>query len=178
MDRRSPSSAALAAAPGVKAVVLADTHIRRGSRRQLSARAYAHLESADVVLHAGDVLIQELLDELAGFAPVLAVLGNNDAELVGALPEDRLAVLAGVPVAMVHDSGPRPGRAGRLRRQFPGADVAVFGHSHAPLIEPGLGGQLLVNPGSPTERRAQPHHTLATLELREGAVADCQLHVV
>jgi putative phosphoesterase len=151
-------------------VVLSDTHVRRGSGRRLPDAAYDELRRADVVLHAGDVVARELLAELAAFAPVHAVLGNNDHELVGELPEARELTIGGVRVAMVHDSGPRAGRAARLRRRFPEADVVVFGHSHEPQCEEGEGGQLLVNPGSPTERRLQPAHTLAVLDLHDGRV--------
>jgi len=159
-------------------VVLADTHIRRGGTRKLPDAAYAHLEAADVILHAGDVLVGEVLDELGGFAPVHAVLGNNDAELVGVLPETRSLTLDGVRIAMVHDSGPAQGRAGRMHRRFPDADVVVFGHSHVPWHDAGVDGQLLFNPGSPTERRAQPHHTLGVLDLHGGRVADARIHVL
>jgi putative phosphoesterase len=144
-------------------VVLSDTHIRRGGSRRLPAAAYAALEEADLILHAGDVVCADLLDELAGFAPTLAVLGNNDAELFGRLPEERLVPVEGVTIAMVHDSGPRKGRESRLRRRFPTADVVVFGHSHDPIDGPGLDGQWLMNPGSPTERRRQPVHTIGRL---------------
>ena len=147
-------------------VVLADTHIRRGGARPLPDAAYAHLEQADVILHAGDILVAEVLDELGGFAPVHAVLGNNDAELFGVLPETRSLEIDGVRIAMVHDSGPAQGRASRMRRRFPDADVVVFGHSHIPWDDSGVDGQLLFNPGSPTERRSQPHRTLGTLDIR------------
>jgi putative phosphoesterase len=138
---------------------------------------YSALESADVILHAGDVLIGELLDELSGFAPVHAVLGNNDHELVGVLPETTSVELAGVRVALVHDGGPTAGREGRLARRFPDAEVVVFGHSHPPLAASGLGGQRLFNPGSPTERRAQPHRTFGLLDLDDGRITGCRVVV-
>ncbi len=159
-------------------VVVSDTHIRRGSKRRLPDSAYAHLEDADLILHAGDIVVSDVLDELGGFAPVHAVLGNNDAELVGLLPETRLLKIEGVRVAMVHDSGPSSGRAGRMKRRFPEADVVVFGHSHIPWDQEGVDGQLLFNPGSPTERRAQPHHTLGTLDVEDGQVLHHVIHVV
>ena len=159
-------------------VVLADTHIRRGSKRRLPDAAYGHLETADLVLHAGDILVGDVLDELRGFAPVHAVLGNNDAELVGLLPETRVLDVDGVRVGMIHDSGPAHGRAGRLRRRFPDADVVVFGHSHIPWDTEGVDGQVLFNPGSPTERRAQPHRTVGTLDLDRGRVVGRGIHVV
>jgi putative phosphoesterase len=159
-------------------VALADTHIRRNGKRRLPDAAYEHLDAADVILHAGDILVGEVLEELRGFAPVHAVLGNNDAELVGLLPETVSLVLGGVRVAMIHDSGQAQGRAGRLRRRFPEADVVVFGHSHIPWHDAGVDGQLLLNPGSPTERRAQPHHTIGTLDLDDGRVLSSAIHIL
>ncbi len=159
-------------------VVLADTHIRRGSTRRLPDAVYAHLERADLILHAGDVVVDDVLDELGRFATVHAVLGNNDVELVGRLPETRMLDLEGVRLAMVHDSGPSTGRAGRLRRRFPDADVVVFGHSHIPADTEGLDGQILFNPGSPTERRAQPHRTVGILDLDGGRVVARRIHQV
>lgn len=162
-----------------KVVVLADTHIRRGSRRRLPDAAYEQLAGADMVLHAGDVLVLDLLHELEGFAPTFAVLGNNDApELAAVLPEQRVLDVDGVRIGMVHDSGPRAGREGRLHRRFPGADVVVFGHSHVPVNARGIGDQWLMNPGSPTERRAQPHHTIGVLELGDGRVLDHRIVAV
>lgn len=159
-------------------VVVSDTHIRRGGARRLPGAAYAHLDRAGVILHAGDIVTGEVLDELGGFAPVHAVLGNNDHELVGLLPEVRELDLAGVRVAMVHDSGPAAGRDRRMRRKFPDAGVVVFGHSHIPWLAAGVGGQLLLNPGSPTERRRQPVHTLATMDLDGGEVVSAAIHEV
>ena len=149
-------------------VVLSDTHIRQGSTRHLPRAVYAALEEADLVLHAGDVVTGAVLEELAGFASTLAVLGNNDTELVGELPEERLFTIDGLRIAMVHDSGARKGREARLQRRFPTADLVVFGHSHIPIDAAGLDGQRLFNPGSPTERRGQPVHTFGRLRIRDG----------
>jgi uncharacterized protein len=154
----------------VRAVVLADTHIRRGSRRRLPDAVYASLDGADAILHAGDVLVEDLLDELSGFAPVSAVLGNNDHELAGTLPDWRVLDLAGVRIGMIHDSGPWKGRAARLARRFPDCAAVVFGHSHIPCDEVGLAGQRLFNPGSPTERRTQAHPSFGLLELDDGHI--------
>jgi putative phosphoesterase len=128
---------------------------------------------ADVILHAGDVVTVEVLDELRRFAPIHAVLGNNDVpHLAGRLPETVSIELAGVAVAMVHDSGPSAGRARRLRRGFPDADVVVFGHSHIPVNDLGEGDQVLFNPGSPTQRRRQPERTFGVLELDDGRIIE------
>lgn len=155
-----------------RVVVLADTHLRRGWNRRLPDAVYDHLASADVVLHAGDVVIPELLHELSGFGPVHAVLGNNDTELVGSLPETLEVDVDGVRIAMIHDSGARIGRERRLHARFPQADVVVFGHSHEPLDALGEGGQRLFNPGSPTERRRAPTKTIGLLDVAGGRIVD------
>jgi uncharacterized protein len=149
-------------------VVLADTHVTRGGARRIPDAAYAHLDAADAIWHAGDVLVPELLDELAGFAPVEAVLGNNDAELVGILPERIEETVDGVRIAMVHDSGATAGRERRMRRWFPEADLVIFGHSHQPVDAEGVDGQRLLNPGSATQRRRAPTHTLAVVTCDDG----------
>jgi uncharacterized protein len=155
----------------VRVVVIADTHLRRSwPNRRLPTAARRELATADVILHAGDITQAEHLEELATYAPVHAVLGNNDPELIGVLPETLELELAGVRVAMIHDSGPARGRDARLHARFPAADVVVFGHSHIPWNAEGLDGQLLFNPGSPTERRRQPHRTIGLLELGGGRV--------
>jgi putative phosphoesterase len=157
---------------------VADTHLKRGWSRRLPDRAVAELAASDVILHAGDLVIPEVLDQLRELAPVHAVLGNNDTELVGALEEEVRLDLEGVRVAMVHDSGPRAGREARLARRFPGADVVVFGHSHIPWDAAGADGQWLLNPGSPTERRRQPHRTMATMDLADGRLVGTRIVVV
>ena len=155
-------------------LVLSDTHIGPSRpNRHLPDRVYELLGQADAVLHAGDVTSPELLHELGGFAPVHAVLGNNDVDLQ--LPERLEVELAGVRVAMVHDSGPRTGRPERLRGWFPAADVVVFGHSHLPWREVDAGGQLHLNPGSPTERRMAPTRTVGRLELASGEVRAAEI---
>jgi uncharacterized protein len=161
---------------GIRVVVLADTHIRAGSSRRVPDAVCTALERADLVLHAGDLLVPEVLDELRRFAPVHAVSGNNDVpELASALPEQVVLDLEGVRVAMVHDSGASKGRPARMRRWFPDADVVVFGHSHIPINEPGVDGQLLFNPGSTTERRRQAHHSYGELDLRNGEIVRAEI---
>src|SRR3954469_6923435 len=132
----------------MRIVVLADTHIRAGGKRRLPDAVYRSLEGADLVLHAGDLLVPEVLEDLRRFAPVHAVLGNNDvAELASVLPERVELDVEGVRIAMVHESGARAGREGRMRRWFPDADLVVFGHSHIPMALDGVDGQRLLNPG-------------------------------
>ncbi len=151
-------------------VVLADTHMGVRGRRRLPAVVVEELRRCDAVLHAGDIVVGAVLDELRTYAPTWAVLGNNDRELVGALPETRQLDVDGVAVAMIHDSGPATGRAARLHRRFPEADVVVFGHSHIPWDQEGVGGQVLFNPGSAIERRRQPACTYGILEVDGGRI--------
>lgn len=160
----------------MRVVALSDTHAPRFWKRCPPAVA-RHLEGADLVLHAGDVCRAEVLDELAAFAPVRVVLGNNDGPDVAAwgAPETLDLVLDGLRVSMVHDSGPASGRLARLRRRFPGADLVVFGHSHIPWDQSG-DGLRVVNPGSPTDRRRQPSGTLATLDIDDGRLLDVTIH--
>ena len=159
-------------------LVLADTHLRRDwPNRELPGRVTDLLQRADVVLHAGDVLEPEHLEHLRRHAPLHVVRGNNDREL-HEVPERLEVTLAGVRVGMVHDSGPARGRGARLHAMFPDADVVVFGHSHIPWNERGLEGQLLFNPGSPTERRRQPHRTAGWLVLDDGRVEEATVVVL
>ena len=151
--------------------MLADTHLG-ADLGKLPSEAWDELDRVDVVLHAGDVLTQHLLDALGRRAPVHAVLGNNDRELVGRLPDRLDLELGGVRVGMVHDSGARAGREARMRRWFPRAQLVVFGHSHEPVDAEGLDGQRLFNPGSAVQRRRQPHRTIGLLELAGGEVTD------
>ena len=132
-------------------------------------------DAADLILHAGDVTDQEVLDALGERAPTFAVWGNNDHDLSDVLPLDLTLERAGVLMAMVHDSGPKAGRGSRMARRFPEADVVIFGHSHQPVAEQSSHGQLLFNPGSPTQRRRQPVHTVGWLELRGSAVVQAEI---
>ena len=163
----------------LKVVVIAATHLKRGwPNRVLPGAALRVLRTADVVLHAGDITQADHLEQLAGLAPVHAVLGNNDRELIGALPETLELTLEGVRIGMIHDSGPARGRAERLHARFPDADLVVFGHSHIPWDEAGVDGQRLFNPGSPTERRRMPHRTIGVLDVADGRVTDLRVEVV
>lgn len=158
-----------------RVLVLADTHLRRDwPNRRLPERVRDLCGEADAILHAGDVLEAVHLEDLARYAPVHAVRGNNDRTLED-VPEQLEVDIAGVRIGMIHDSGPAEGRAERLHSRFPEADVVVFGHSHIPWNATGVGGQLLFNPGSPTERRRQPHPTAGILELGDGRVRDARI---
>ena len=150
------------------AAVIADTHVPRRART-LPGGVIPHLERANLILHAGDLMDPTLLEELANCAPTRAVRGNLDPPEAG-LPETLEFEFGGARVAMIHDSGQKKGRRGRMRRRFPEARIVVFGHSHIPWLED-EDGLLLLNPGSPTDRRRQPEHTFALLRAERGEVA-------
>ncbi len=158
--------------------MLSDTHSPRHWKRCPPTVAAA-LEGVDLIVHGGDVCLVETLDELASFAPVLAVRGNNDGDDVAAwgAPDVLETELAGLPVAMLHDSGPAAGRAKRLRRRFPDAALVLFGHSHIPWNEL-HDGQRAFNPGSPTDRRRQPSGTMGALVIESGELVSARIFPV
>jgi uncharacterized protein len=154
----------------LRIALIADTHLPRGGRR-LPQRCIEEIEAADLLLHAGDLSTADVLAELESIGPPLrAVHGNIDSpELVERLPAELSLELEGVKVSMLHDAGPTKGRLDRMRARFPEADVVVFGHSHLPLHEKTAGFQLF-NPGSPTERRTAPAHTMGIAEVSRGQI--------
>ncbi len=154
----------------VRALVVADTHLTGDTLDRMPDEVWDMADAADVVVHAGDLLDADVLAAFAARATVHAVLGNNDRALVDVLPETLELDLGDVAVAVIHDSGPTAGRHPRMARRFPDAEVVVFGHSHAPTVEREGDGPLLVNPGSPVQRRRQPIHTVAWLHLAPGGV--------
>jgi uncharacterized protein len=159
----------------VRVVVLSDTHAPRRWKSCPPAVA-AQLRIADLILHAGDVCTASVLDELAEYAPVTAVVGNNDGPDVAAWGAAETAELAveGLRVAMIHDSGQAAGRLARMRARFPESDLVVFGHSHIPM-DVAADGFRIFNPGSPTDRRRQPHGTLGVLHVADGTLLDADI---
>ena len=104
------------------------------------------------------------------------VLGNNDGPEVAAwgAPEPLELELDGLRVGMIHDAGPKDGRLARMRRRFPTADLVIFGHSHIPL-DAADDRLRILNPGSPTDKRRQPHRTLAELIVTDGRLAAARI---
>ncbi len=151
--------------------IIADTHLPRG-RRRLPKDCVNRLQRADLIIHAGDLIGAEILRELESYGEVAAVHGNVDDEHVrAAVPATRRVSVDGVVIAVTHDAGPRAGRLARMRRRFPEADAVVFGHSHLPLHERAPDGFQIFNPGSPTERRRAPAHTMGVATVRGGKVS-------
>jgi uncharacterized protein len=162
----------------MRLVITADTHVPTRAR-DLPAQLWAAIDAADVVVHAGDWVDESLVDSLAARAGhLVAVFGNNDPPAIRArLPEVARVTLAGVRLAVVHETGPAAGREARCERLVADAyasgptqlradcDVLVFGHSHIPWDSVTPNGLRLLNPGSPTDRRRQPYATFLTAEI-------------
>jgi uncharacterized protein len=145
----------------LKVAVIADTHLPRGSRA-LPAACVERMRRADLIVHAGDFVARSAYEELLGLGPAVAAVHGNqdDAELRALLPPERVVEAGGARIGLVHDAGPARGRLERMRRRFPDCDAVVFGHSHIPLHEAAHDGFQIFNPGSPTDRRRQPEHTM------------------
>ncbi|HUJ54793.1 MAG TPA: metallophosphoesterase family protein [Gaiellaceae bacterium] len=150
--------------------VISDTHLPRGTRA-LPAACLDRLRAADLILHAGDLVALPVLDELRALGPpVHAVHGNmDDAELRSLLPRSKVVEAGGARIGIVHDPGPRAGREERLAGRFPDCDAVVYGHTHEPDVTR-AGTVWILNPGSPTERRRAPTHTMLVLELDDGEI--------
>ncbi|WP_244962929.1 metallophosphoesterase family protein [Nocardioides dongkuii] len=161
----------------VRIVIMADTHVPKRAR-DLPPQLWAAVESADVVLHAGDWVDVSLLDVLeARSARLVACWGNNDGRaLRDRLPEVARVALGGVRFAVVHETGDAKGREARCSAAYDDVDVLVFGHSHIPWDTVTATGLRLLNPGSPTDRRRQPACTYLTATAAEGALTDVVLH--
>ena len=151
----------------MRVAVIADTHMPRGGRR-LPEVCVEQLRAADLILHAGDVVAEEVFEELCGLGPpVQAVHGNmDDAALHERLPETLVAQAGELNLGMTHDPGPRSGREERLAAQFPVCAAVIYGHTHEPQVAR-VGESWILNPGSPTERRRAPSHTMLVLEVTE-----------
>jgi len=125
------------------------------------------LGGADLVLHGGDFVSAQFLKELRKLGPpVEGVCGNMDEPaLKAALPRQRVVEVDGVRIGMVHDAGPRVGREARLAARFADCEAVVYGHTHVPQVDR-FQHLWVLNPGSPTERRSAPVHSMLVLRVR------------
>ncbi|MGI8433401.1 MAG: metallophosphoesterase family protein [Nocardioidaceae bacterium] len=158
-------------------LMIADTHVPKRAR-DLPAALWRAVDSADVVLHAGDWVVVDFIDQLERRCRrLVGCYGNNDGpELRRRLPEVARITLGGVRFAVIHETGPAAGRERRCAQQFPDVDVLVFGHSHIPWDSTTGSGLRLLNPGSPTDRRRQPFCTFLTARVSGGRLYDVELH--
>jgi hypothetical protein len=154
----------------VLVAAISDTHLPRGSRR-IPDSCLERLRSADLILHGGDLSTLSVLAALEALGPpVHAVYGNADEPAVRELlPKELVVEAGGARIGMAHVPGPAAGHQERLVRRFPGCDAVVYGHTHIPEVERHEGVWIL-NPGSPTERRKAPAHTMLVLEIEAGEI--------
>ena len=150
--------------------IISDTHMPRGDRA-IPASCLQRCREADLILHAGDLVDISVLRTLHALGPpVHAICGNVDNASTRAILPARLELeLEGVRVGMTHVPGPRDGRLARLRRAFPSCQAVVFGHTHMPEHAEEEGFQIF-NPGSPTERRRAPAHTMGLARIDAGRI--------
>ena len=160
-------------------LLISDTHVPKRAR-DLEPSVWNAIEAADVVIHAGDWVDVSMLDALeARSRRLIGVWGNNDgAELRARLPEIARVVIDGVRIAVIHETGDAKGREARAVEKFTDTDVLVFGHSHIPWDSVTPGGLRLLNPGSPTDRRRQPHRTYLTATISDGQLRDVVLREI
>ena len=158
-------------------LLLADTHVPKRAR-DLPAEVWQAVAEADLVVHAGDWVDVRLLDELeARSRRLVACYGNNDhGVLRERLPEVARVEVEGLRIGVVHETGPSAGREERASGAYVDLDVLVFGHSHIPWDTTTASGLRLLNPGSPTDRRRQPHCTYLTAVAEDGGLRDVTLH--
>ncbi|MFI8347976.1 metallophosphoesterase family protein [Streptomyces sp. NPDC085596] len=163
----------------MRLLLMSDTHLPKRAKR-LPDRLLAELPHADVVFHAGDWVDTATLDLLESHSRrLIGVYGNNDGpDLRARLPEVAYAELGGLRFGVVHETGQATGREARCAARFPGLDVLVFGHSHIPWDTTAPGGLRLLNPGTPTDRRRQPHATYMTATVADGALTDVTTHTL
>jgi putative phosphoesterase len=152
--------------------IISDTHLPRGSR-SLPSECVSRLRAADLIIHAGDLAARSVLDQLRELGEVAAVHGNVDEATVRTLLPERLDLAIGdVRLGVVHDAGAARRRLGRLHRSFPETNAVIFGHSHIPLLQRDPAGDFQIfNPGSPTDKRRQPSHTMGWAEISGGEIS-------
>ena len=156
-------------------LLISDTHIP-GRARALPDAVRREADAANLIIHAGDWVSAGVLDDLERHGEVLGVFGNNDGDdLRARLPEYTERCIEGVCLGVVHETGDAKGREKRMTQRYPALDVLVFGHSHIPWDTTTESGLRLLNPGSPTDRRRQPHHTLMTALIDDGALRHVDL---
>ncbi len=165
MPSREPTGASTGS---LTVAVVSDTHLPRGTR-ELPDAVTVHVQTADLVVHAGDFTSPDLVERFRAMGPPLvAVHGNADEPSVReSLPATATVTCGGIVIGVVHNGGPESGRVARLRRRFPECGIVIFGHSHIPLLA-GDDDLTILNPGSAADRRRQPHHSMALIRITAG----------
>ena len=140
----------------MKIAILSDTH------GLLRPAVLEHLQTADAILHGGDINKQEIVDQLRQYASLYVVRGNNDKAWAEDIPHHLTVTLGGVTFAMVHNRKELPA-------DLTGVDAVVFGHSHK-YVQEEKDGVLWLNPGSCGPRRFHQEITMMTAEVEDGSI--------
>lgn len=141
--------------------IISDTHIPHFEG--LPDTLWNHFDGVELIIHAGDLSVLRVINELETIAPVVAVQGNIEREeVILKLPIKREVTVGGYRIGIVHVLGDATRYPQTARREFPDAHVVIFGHSHNPYNQE-HDGQLLFNPGSATDRRRQPTCSIGML---------------
>ena len=140
--------------------IISDTH------GLVRADVHTALAGVEVILHAGDVGGDDVLDELALIAPIRAVYGNTDAPGDPRLSQSIELTIGGVSIHVSHGHEVGSPTPVKLLERY-SADVVVFGHTHRPLIAGG-GGRLALNPGAAGPRRFDLTPSVARLTIAGG----------
>jgi len=146
--------------------VISDTHLSVRAEK-LPDALIKGLAGVELILHAGDWVSPHVVGLVERIAPVEAVAGNNDgAELIARFGRSKLLNVGGVRIGLVHGDGVRKTTEERARETFltDQPDIVVFGHSHVPFMQQ-IAGMLMLNPGSPTDKRWQPRYSYGLIEL-------------
>jgi len=162
----------------MKIACISDTHIPGGTGK-LPKALYEGLKGVDLILHAGDIVSLDVIEELRLIAPVEAVAGNMDGwDVASKLPEKTVVQAGRFRIGLIHGGGRVPGMEERILKLFEGDDIdcLVYGHSHNPNIER-RGKVLLVNPGSPTDKRWAPYNSYAVITVGEVLTAEI-IHII
>ena len=153
----------------VRIGVISDTHIPYRAKA-IPPIVYELFRGVAMILHAGDLVTLDVMTQLEAIAPLYAVYGNVDPpEVVQRLPKKREILVEGVRIGLVHGDGPGGSTPERALATFTDVHCVVFGHSHTPMCQR-VGQTLLFNPGSATDRRREPKHSVGILTVADGRV--------
>ena len=158
--------------PGFSARNLATRLVNQvsGGAEELAVLVRPYFAGVDLIIHAGDFVCRDVVTALSQFAPVQGVAGNSDrAEIASLFPAKTVVLAEGLHIGVVHGWGAPHGLEQRVRREFIGLDAIVFGHSHLPFAGK-VDGTLMFNPGSPTDKRFAPTHSLGILHIEDGHI--------
>lgn len=155
----------------MKIGVISDTHIP-STVRALPEIVFEIFRNVDLILHAGDIVEPDVLEQLGRLAPVEAVAGNMDSpDVRRVLPDKKVLKLGGYRVGLIHGKYPLPEQQERICEQFADVDLIVYGHSHQAFWGR-VNGIYLLNPGSATDYIHTSENSVALLELGDEMSAE------